>query len=560
MAARQGGASHAGSSLIPGARRDLRDEATVAAAPGQVLHGWTSGQGARAIVGNSVDVSRASSWRGSLRRWSRCSCRASSSSRSVRTSGSPADLILPAEATPAEREAYIRRMGFDRPIPYQYAAFLRDALRGDCGDVAAHRRPAVELVSERLRRLASSWRPPPSRSTLVISIPLGVLSAVNRGGPWDRLGMGFAALGQSLPAFWLGIVLILFFAVWLRWLPTSGIGHWRHYVLPRVVLGWGISAGVVRLLRSSMLEVLDSEFVKLARTKGLRERRVVWKHALRNALIPVITFVGFMYGVIVAVRPSWSRSSSAGRGLAVSPTKSTLWRDFPVLQLAVTGLDDAGDRHQFPGRPELRAHRSAHPSMSGEMTVVDLGCGADAGRRPGAARRCAGCRGYRLAIVAVTAPGRGVRRRPDAARPARPSTRRRREAAGLRRRAASWRVPARHGPARARHPRAASSWARGVSLGVAAVGDRARRPGGHGPGVLAGYRGGWVDALIMRAADALPRLPRILIALVLGGHRRAELRRRGARCWGSSCGRASPASCAARCSTGRRATSSHSPG
>ena len=124
--------------------------------------------------------------------------------------------------------------------------------------------------------------------TLVISIPLGVLSAVNRGGPWDRLGMGFAALGQSLPAFWLGIVLILLFAVWLRWLPTSGMGTWRHYVLPSVVLGWGISAGVVRLLRSSMLEVLDSEFVKLARTKGLREGRVVWKHALRNALIPVI--------------------------------------------------------------------------------------------------------------------------------------------------------------------------------------------------------------------------------------------------------------------------------
>jgi peptide/nickel transport system permease protein len=243
------------------------------------------------------------------------------------------DLILPAEATPAEREAYIRRMGFDRPIPYQYAAFLRDALRGDWGTSLRTRRPAVELVSERFVnsiKLATAAM----AVTLLIGIPLGVLSAVNRGGAWDRLGMGFAVLGQSLPAFWLGIVLILLFAVWLRWLPTSGMGTWRHYVLPSVVLGWGISAGVVRLLRSSMLEVLDSEFVKLARTKGLSEGRVVWKHALRNALVPVITFVGFMYGVIVAaaivveVVFGWP-------GLGRLAYESTLWRDFPVLQLTV---------------------------------------------------------------------------------------------------------------------------------------------------------------------------------------------------------------------------------
>jgi ABC-type dipeptide/oligopeptide/nickel transport system permease component len=141
-------------------------------------------------------------------------------------------------------------------------------------------------------------------------------------------------LGQSLPAFWLGIILMLVFAVWLRWLPTSGMESWRHYVLPAVVLGWGISAGVVRLLRSSMLEVLDSEFVKLARTKGLSEARVVWKHALRNALVPVITFAGFMYGVIIAaaivveVVFSWP-------GLGRLAYESTLWRDFPVLQLTV---------------------------------------------------------------------------------------------------------------------------------------------------------------------------------------------------------------------------------
>jgi peptide/nickel transport system permease protein len=251
----------------------------------------------------------------------------------VRTSGSPADLLLPAEASPAERQAFIRRMGFDRPLHHQYAAFLAHALRGDWGRSLRTGRPATELVGERFwnsLKLATAAM----AVTLAISLPLGVLAAARRGGAWDRIGMGFAVLGQSLPAFWLGIVLVLIFAVWLRWLPTAGMGTWRHYVLPATVLGWGISAGVVRLLRSSMLEVLDSEFVKLARTKGLREARVIWKHALRNALIPVITFVGFMYGVIIAaaivveVVFGWP-------GLGRLAFESTLWRDFPVLQLTV---------------------------------------------------------------------------------------------------------------------------------------------------------------------------------------------------------------------------------
>jgi peptide/nickel transport system permease protein len=251
----------------------------------------------------------------------------------VRTSGSPVDLILPPDSTPAERQAAIRRLGLDRPLSYQYGAFLWNALQGDWGTSLRTGRPATELVKE---RLANSLKLATAAIgiTLLLSIPLGVLAAVNRAGPWDRLGMAFAVLGQSLPAFWLGIILMLVFAVWLRWLPTSGMESWRHYVLPAVVLGWGISAGVVRLLRSSMLEVLDSEFVKLARTKGLSEARVVWKHALRNALVPVITFSGFMYGVIIAaaivveVVFSWP-------GLGRLAYESTLWRDFPVLQLTV---------------------------------------------------------------------------------------------------------------------------------------------------------------------------------------------------------------------------------
>ena len=251
----------------------------------------------------------------------------------ARVSGSPADVVLPPEATPAERVAYIQRMGLDRPLTYQYWIFLRDAVRGDWGTSIRTGRPATELVWERLGnslKLATAAL----AVTLVIGLPLGVLAAVYRGGAWDRLGMAFALLGQSLPAFWMGIVLILIFSVLLRWLPTSGMDSWRHYVLPALVMGWGISAGVVRLLRSSMLEVLGSEFVRVARAKGLPEAFVVGKHAFMNALIPVITFVGFMYGVIIAsaivieVVFGWP-------GLGRLAYESTLWRDYPVLQLTV---------------------------------------------------------------------------------------------------------------------------------------------------------------------------------------------------------------------------------
>jgi peptide/nickel transport system permease protein len=251
----------------------------------------------------------------------------------ARTSGNPADLVLPPESTPAERQAYTERMGLDRPLVVQYSIFLRDALHGDFGISLRTRQPATDLVFARVGRtlkLATAG----VVVALLISIPLGVFAAVHRGHAWDRGAMGFALLGQSVPAFWLGIVLILVFSIKLHWLPTSGIGSWKNYVLPSIVLGWGISAGIVRLLRSGMLEVLGAEYIKLARAKGLSEGKIVWRHALRNAVIPVITFVGFMYGVIIAsavvveVVFGWP-------GLGSLAYESTLWRDFPVLQLTV---------------------------------------------------------------------------------------------------------------------------------------------------------------------------------------------------------------------------------
>jgi peptide/nickel transport system permease protein len=157
---------------------------------------------------------------------------------------------------------------------------------------------------------------------------------VYRGRFWDRFSMTIALLGQSLPSFWTGIVFILVFSVMLGWLPTSGMGGWQHYVLPAVAMGWFTSAGVVRLLRSSTLEVLDTEYIKLARLKGLREIVVVGKHAVRNALILVITFVGFMYGIIIAAAIT-TEVVFTWPGLGRLAYEAVLWRDFPLLQLTV---------------------------------------------------------------------------------------------------------------------------------------------------------------------------------------------------------------------------------
>jgi peptide/nickel transport system permease protein len=251
----------------------------------------------------------------------------------ARLTGSPADTMLPMDATPAEREALIARLGLNLPITQQYWLYLRHAVRGDFGVSLRTKRPVTELVRDRLFnsvKLASVAM----ALTVAISLPLEVIAAVYRGRIWDRLAMAVALLGQSLPSFWTGIVFILVFAVTLGWFPTSGLGSWRHYILPAIAMGWSTSAGVVRLLRSSTLEVLDSEYIKLARLKGLREFIVVSKHAVRNALIPVITFTGFMYGVIIAAAIT-TEVVFTWPGLGRLAYEAVLWRDFPLLQLTV---------------------------------------------------------------------------------------------------------------------------------------------------------------------------------------------------------------------------------
>lgn len=251
----------------------------------------------------------------------------------VRTSGNPVNTILPIEATAQQREAMTKRLGLDRPVLYQYWVYLKDAAQGDFGVSLRTNRPVTDLIPNRLGnslKLASVA----IGFALIIGFPLGILAAVHRGRFWDQVATGIALLGQSLPPFFTGIVFILLFSVYLGWFPAAGSGGFKHMVLPALTLGWFTSAGIVRLLRSSMLEVLNSEYVKLARLKGVPEHKLVLKHALRNALIPVVTFIGFMYGLIVGAAVT-IEVVFGWPGLGRLAFEAVLFRDTPLLQVTV---------------------------------------------------------------------------------------------------------------------------------------------------------------------------------------------------------------------------------
>ena len=251
----------------------------------------------------------------------------------ARLSGDPLNIMLSEEASKEDYAVAAKHWGLDRPLTEQYLTFLGNALRGDLGQSIRLRRPALELVWERLPatlQLAGAA----ILVSLVIAIPIGVLSAVKRDTPLDYVGKVIALIGQSMPSFWLGIVLIWIFAVTLGWLPASGTGSFQHFILPAVALGWYQVAAVMRLVRSAMLDVLDSEYVKLARIKGVTERSVVWKHCLRNAAIPPLTYIGF----IVAVLLTGSiviETVFAWPGIGLLAIDAVRYRDFPVVQTVV---------------------------------------------------------------------------------------------------------------------------------------------------------------------------------------------------------------------------------
>lgn len=251
----------------------------------------------------------------------------------ARATGDPLQLILPMSATPEDYADARRYLGLDRPYVEQYLSFVGRAVTGDFGNSLRARRPVIELIQERLPnsvRLAAFAM----GISLAIAFPLGVLAAVKKGTGLDRAAQVIAVLGQSLPTFWVAIVLVEVVAGRLQWLPAGGNEGFVSYVLPGFTLGWFVVAGMMRLLRSGMLEVLDSEYVKLARVKGVVEHRVIWMHALKNALIPVVTFAGIYFSILVTTAIV-VETVFAWPGLGRLAYEGISSRDFPVIQAVV---------------------------------------------------------------------------------------------------------------------------------------------------------------------------------------------------------------------------------
>ena len=251
----------------------------------------------------------------------------------VRVTGDPTVLLVEPGASKDDLEALRHDLGLDRSLIVQYGTFMRDLSRGDFGRSFYYRTPVLELYVSRLPNsllLAAAAMV----FSLLIGIPSGIMAAVRVGGWWDSGGKIFALLGLSMPSFWVGLLLILFFSVYLGWLPSSGSGTALHVLMPAFALGWYFAAAHMRLARSSMLEVLGSEYVKLARLKGLPEIRVIAKHAFKNALIPVLTLAGInlvlMVNVAVVVETVF-----AWPGIGRLLYEGIAFRDFPVVQATV---------------------------------------------------------------------------------------------------------------------------------------------------------------------------------------------------------------------------------
>lgn len=252
----------------------------------------------------------------------------------VRVTGNPLDMMLPLEATSEDYERVSRHWGLDRPLHTQYAIFIAKALRGDFGN--SWKWPGHSAMGLVWQRLPATLELAGFALviSIVIALPIGVFSAVWKGSAWDSAAKVIALLGQSLPAFWLGIVLMWIFSVTLGWFPTSGRGGIEYMILPAITLGWFQVAAIMRLVRSSMLEVLDSEFVKLSRIKGLAEWKVIWKHCLRNAAIAPLTFFAIIAGVLMTgAVVTESVFSWPGTGLLV--VDAVRARDFQVVQAVV---------------------------------------------------------------------------------------------------------------------------------------------------------------------------------------------------------------------------------
>ena len=247
--------------------------------------------------------------------------------------GDPAQLAAGPEADEETVRMVRERLGLDRPLPEQFVLFVKKTVTGDFGISIRSQRPVIDEVADRfgptllLTVAAMVW-------AVAFGLLIGVVSAVKRGRWPDRLGMASAVSGISMPPFALGILLMEVFSVWLGWFPTVGAESWRHYVLPSITLGAGVAAVMARFTRSALIEVLSEDYVRTARAKGLPARQVLSRHALRNALIPVVTMMGLQFGfllggsIVVEKVFNWP-------GMGRLLVDAVEMRDYPVMQTCV---------------------------------------------------------------------------------------------------------------------------------------------------------------------------------------------------------------------------------
>jgi ABC-type dipeptide/oligopeptide/nickel transport system permease component len=247
--------------------------------------------------------------------------------------GDPTLLMLPLDASAEEIARFRRAMGFDDPLPVQYWRFLRGVLQGNFGNSIRHDEPALGLVFERMPATLELTAVALGVA-LLLAIPAGIISALSRNTPLDYVSTVMALIGQAMPTFWLGIMLILVFSVGFQVLPSSGRGGLTHLILPALTLGLFTTARTMRLTRSALLEVLGQDYVRTARAKGVAERGVVWKHALRNAAIPIITIVGLELGTLLGGAVI-TETIFAWPGVGRLSVQAIYNRDYPLVQASV---------------------------------------------------------------------------------------------------------------------------------------------------------------------------------------------------------------------------------
>ena len=254
----------------------------------------------------------------------------------VRLGGDPTRLFLPPDASAVDVAQFRHQMGFDRPLPVQFGQFLWNGLHGDLGRSLRYGQPALRLVLERLPATAELSAAALALSVL-LSVPTAIVAAQNRGRAIDQAGLLASLVGQSFPAFWLAIMLILVFSEWLGVLPPSGRAGWRSLVMPAVSLAAYSTAIITRLLRSNMLEVMQADYVRTAHAKGVAPRRVILRHILRNAAIPTITVIGLQVGALLGGAVI-TEQIFAWPGMGQLAIQAIANRDFAVVQAFVLAM------------------------------------------------------------------------------------------------------------------------------------------------------------------------------------------------------------------------------